>query len=534
MKKILSLLAAIATIFCMNAASVEWSASDLTDCANNTALDGVSAQINSNLSIAFANADATENNYIRYRSVTALPEPVIAFYSKNTITIKATDAVITSIKFNILADYTDAGNDNTPGWKFTANGITLSGETNTWTGSAEEVELEGGSKTSIIGMTIEYTPTGLEPEPGVETTYNWNATDLSDVANNELLNGRTFDINDVLSFTLADNDCDQGKEVIFKKTSSLTDINLYSRNSITFNAKEGTTIQSIKFITNTTIGTNPPTGWTLQDEAKNSYTADNDTWTGNVSEITFTCKSAAQLMGFEIVYVTTDDNSGENEDDDDGDDDQEYEEASLYFTANMVGQGAIAQDVTLSSNGTSVHFISSSTSAQIDSQNVNYGTVDDYITLEYRYRPGSRSSATTYGEFTFPCAGTLYIYAYYNNTTDPNAPGRLLQLDQNNNTIFKQTYEINDFATPENSTTKIYPVYDVKVQKGTATLLWPDNQVFLSGFTFVPDAGIGTGVETVTVNFEDLDAPAYDLFGRQVSDDYRGIYIKNGKKYIRR
>ena len=31
----------------------------------------------------------------------------------------------------------------------------------------------------------------------------------------------------------------------------------------------------------------------------------------------------------------------------------------------------------------------------------------------------------------------------------------------------------------------------------------------------------------------DVDAPMYDLLGRQVGQDYRGIVIQNGRKYIR-
>lgn len=523
MKKILSLIVAVLGISMMlQAETVNWSVANLTEYSNGDILDEKTLDINDNLSLKFSNGTGT--NDIKYQKSNNVP--YIAFYSNNIITVTGIDATITSITF-VVDDDSDnpQTTQTTTGWKVKVGSTTYSTDSPTWTGNSASVEVVGNSKAVLLGLTIEYTPTGSEPEPGVETTYNWNATDLTDVANNELLNGRTFDINDVLSFTLADNDCDQGKEVIFKKTSSLTDINLYSRNSITFNAKEGTTIQSIKFITNTTIGTNPPTGWTLQDEAKNSYNATNDTWTGNVSEITFTCKSAAQLMGFEIVYVTTDDDSGEGN--------QEYEEASLFFTEDMVGEGATAQNVTLSSNGTSVVFTSNSANAQVDSQVAYYGTADDYITIQYRYRAGGKSSngvnSTNKGVFTFPCAGTLYIYAFNNQTG-----GRTLQLVQNDQTPFDQIYNDTDYESPENSTRKIYPVYNVKVDEGTATLLWPDNQLIISGFTFVPDPGVETGVETVTVNFEDLDAPAYDLFGRKVSDDYRGFYIKNGKKYIRR
>lgn len=538
MKKLFTLLAAIATVFCMNAATAVWSASDLTDCENNAALDGVSAQINSNLSIAFANGEATENNYIRYRSVTALPEPVVAFYSKNVITLSAKEAVITSIEFNINTE--EGGNDATPGWKFTANGTTLSAETNTWTGSAEEVVLIGGSKTSIISLKIEYTPS-TPAEPGTELSNTWMATQLTDVANNDVLDGMTFDINDALSFSLANNGSD--KDIIFKKTSSApTTINIYSKGQITFKAAEGATIKSIKFIVNTSEGTSNTPGWNLQDNGT-SYTADNDTWTGNATEITFTDKSAVQLMGFEITYETAGGNQGGDEGDDDDDDNAgEYESAALFFSGDLIGQGEIAQDVTLSDNGTSVHFTSNSANAQIDDITFNYGTAEEYTPIRYRYRPGGKSSngvnSTNKGVFTFPCKGTLYLYAF-NNQNDE----RSLQIIQNDETIFDHTYlstdcEIIPGDGADVPDTKIYPVLNVEVSKGTATLLWPVNQVMISGFEFVPaesegdNEGDNSAVEGIVTDY-DKNAPAYDLFGNKVDENYRGIFIQNGKKYIR-
>lgn len=389
MKKFYTLLAAVATTLAMNAATLTWSASDMpADYAtNNYALDGTTVDLNANLSVSFANAEATENNYIRYRKVSALPEPVIAFYSKNTITFSATDATITSITFNILSDYADAGNDNTPGWKFSIDGTTLGADAgvNEWTGNASELVATGGSKTSIIGFTIEYT---------------------------------------------TDNGEDPG---------------------------EG---------------------------------------------------------------------DGGDEPSNPGD----YSSAGLFFTEDLVGQGEVAQNITLSENGTTVVFTSNSANAQVDASNGYFGTATEYTTLPYRYRPGGKSSnginSTNKGVFTFPCEGTLYIYAY-NNQSD----ARLLQLIQNDVTVFNHSYADTDYVTPEGKTTKIYPIESVEVAAGTATLLWPDNQVMLYGFEFVPSAS--SSVDAIVADFDE-NAPAFDIMGRPVTDDYKGLVIQNGKKFIRR
>lgn len=540
MRKFFTLFAALMAAVALNAATVTWSAEQIKSLGNNYALDGESFDINDCLTISFANAEASENNYVRLRTVSTLPAPVVAFYSKNSMTVSATGATINSIQFDIFTE--GETSDATPGWKVTADGQTLEGDDDTWTGSASSVTFTGGSKTSITSITIDYTPAALNP--GEEVTYNWLASSLNGVANNDVLDGRTFDINNYLSFSLDNNGGD--KDIIFKKTSSApTTINLYSKNAITFTAAEGVTITAIQFVVNTSEGTSNTPGWNLQDEAKNSYTADADTWTGNATSITFTDKSAAQLLGVNITYKTAGDDNGEGGDDngDDNGEEGEFQSASLFFTADLVGQGEIAQNVTLSDNGTSVVFTSNSANAQIDDNTFNYGTAEEYDAIQYRYRPGGKSSngvnSTNKGVFTFPCAGTLYLYVFNNQEGDP----RSLELIQNDETIFNHAYASDEYVNigDEENVVKVWPVLTTEVAKGTATLLWPVNQVMISGFEFVPAEGSGdnngdnnddnNGVDSVETVIN--DGRAYDLQGRPVSEDYRGIVILNGKKYIK-
>ena len=56
--------------------------------------------------------------------------------------------------------------------------------------------------------------------------------------------------------------------------------------------------------------------------------------------------------------------------------------------------------------------------------------------------------------------------------------------------------------------------------KGTVYAIWQSN--------------VGTGVENVIRPALDLDAPMYDVLGRQVDATYRGIIIQNGNKYLLR
>jgi hypothetical protein len=41
-----------------------------------------------------------------------------------------------------------------------------------------------------------------------------------------------------------------------------------------------------------------------------------------------------------------------------------------------------------------------------------------------------------------------------------------------------------------------------------------------------------TGIQTVKAQTIDLNAPAYNLAGQKVSNDFKGLVIKNGKKFV--
>jgi hypothetical protein len=51
-----------------------------------------------------------------------------------------------------------------------------------------------------------------------------------------------------------------------------------------------------------------------------------------------------------------------------------------------------------------------------------------------------------------------------------------------------------------------------------------------SDASFTITAGEGTGIESL--NAEDSNEPAFNLAGQQVSKNYKGIVVKNGKKAI--
>jgi uncharacterized repeat protein (TIGR02543 family) len=71
--------------------------------------------------------------------------------------------------------------------------------------------------------------------------------------------------------------------------------------------------------------------------------------------------------------------------------------------------------------------------------------------------------------------------------------------------------------------------YDNAAGTGTALTVLP---VGWKGTVYAIWESVLTDVDNIYPKL-DVDAPMYDLLGRQVGQDYRGIVIQNGRKYIK-
>ena len=561
MKKIFTLIAALATIVALNAATVTWIPANGGFEKNQTFPDET-INLNDNISLNLQTGEAVSNNEPappKYRDVTNMASPAMLCYSKNILTLTATDADITSVKFNILttpgADQTTS-NDYTPDWAVMIDGTKYNAANDTWTGNSTNVVITINSRTSIVSLEIGYNAVNSNPGQYKPATLRFTAENTTNPQN----------------VTVTDNDV----TAVFTSTGSakFTDNNAYfgtADSYITIKGYLGPGGKSSKGVDSETKGTFTfPCAGTLTIYAYNNNDEDRQlqlvqnnatifdqmftkddyvTQEGKTSKIypIYTVDvergtayllwpiNQVTLVGFDFEPAGGNDNPGGG--DDEGDDNPgEYESAALFFTADLIGQGEMAQNVTLTDNGTSVTFTSNSANAQIDDITFNYGTAEEYTAIQYRYRPGGKSSngvnSTNKGVFTFPCDGTLYLYVFNNQDGDP----RNIQIVQNGETIFDHPYKSDEFVNvgDDENVVKVWPVYTAEVAKGTATLLWPVNQVMISGFEFVPAESDGDDTTSVITVEEMRDARAYDLMGRPVGDDYRGIYIKGGKKYIRR
>lgn len=350
-------------------------------------------------------------------------------------------------------------------------------------------------------------------------TVTWEGSNVTEVANNENIDGVTFKVNDNISFTVdkakASSDC------VYRNTTTYPGLIVLRAHSILTLKAEKASISSVKFGIHTSNAE-----WIMTADG-NQYDATNDTWTGDSSEIIFTVGKVTQILNMEITYSV--DEGSETPDPTPG----EFKTAELFFNESQLASGAGAQNVKLSNNGVEIDFTSNSDNAIIDKSNGFFGTSESYETLQYRYRAGGKSSnginSTNKGVITLPCDGTLYIYAFNNQSDD-----RDLQVIQNDVTVFSHTYSASEaVSAANNESRKVYPVYSAELKKGTAYFLWPTNQLMLFGFKFEPEKSIGTVVEEIEIT-DIKDMPAYDLMGRRVSDNYKGIVIQGGKKFIRK
>ena len=66
----------------------------------------------------------------------------------------------------------------------------------------------------------------------------------------------------------------------------------------------------------------------------------------------------------------------------------------------------------------------------------------------------------------------------------------------------------------------------------TYMFLSPQTQLGCYGFSFTPDGS--TGITNVQTADNTVDAPAYNLAGQRVAADYKGVVVKNGRKYVQK
>lgn len=165
----------------------------------------------------------------------------------------------------------------------------------------------------------------------------------------------------------------------------------------------------------------------------------------------------------------------------------------------------------------------------VDANTAYFGTAESYVSFDYRLKTGGKSSSKNGLTLTLPADGTLKVYA---RTGSNGATDRNIVLTQNEtelaNKILLESEAVKVTMGEEVKEEKnVYPVISVEAKKGDIAITYPINSVNIYAFELVN----ATGVSTILT--PKADGKTFNLAGVQVSENAKGLKIKNGKKYVK-
>lgn len=165
---------------------------------------------------------------------------------------------------------------------------------------------------------------------------------------------------------------------------------------------------------------------------------------------------------------------------------------------------------------------------EIDANNAYFGTAEDYQKFTHRLKTGGKSGSSNSLTLTIPSDGTLKVYVRTgkNGETDRN-----LVLTQDGTELYNKVVQEADAVQVDmggEEPTNVYPVISVAVKAGEVTIGYPVNSLNFYAFEFIAgSSGIQNVVKPVVEN-----GIRYNLAGQRVDENYKGVVIMNGKKFI--
>ena len=166
----------------------------------------------------------------------------------------------------------------------------------------------------------------------------------------------------------------------------------------------------------------------------------------------------------------------------------------------------------------------------VDENTAYFGTADAYVKFLTRLKTGGKSTTQkNYLTLTLPSDGTLKVYARTGKNADTN---RNIVLTQDGTQLINKKLLESEAvkATIEGETEQknVYPVVSVAVKKGDVLITYPTQGINIYGI----ELATATGVSSVSVAGAKAKTATFNLAGQQVSESYKGIVVKNGKKYL--
>lgn len=148
-----------------------------------------------------------------------------------------------------------------------------------------------------------------------------------------------------------------------------------------------------------------------------------------------------------------------------------------------------------------------------------------------RLKSGGKSSSKNMITVNVPTAGVLKIWV---RTGSNSATDRTIVLTQNETVLYNKVVVESDAVkvvgldnSDPTKETNVYPAISVEVAAGDVLVTYPEGSMNFYAFEFVDPASVKT--ISTSVN----SSATYNLAGQKVSDNYKGMVIKNGKKMMK-
>lgn len=162
----------------------------------------------------------------------------------------------------------------------------------------------------------------------------------------------------------------------------------------------------------------------------------------------------------------------------------------------------------------------------VDANSAYFGTPESYVSFGYRLKTGGKSSSKNNLTLTLPTDGTLKVYARTGKNT---ATDRNIVLTQNETELVNKILLESEAGkvTIGEEEKNVYPIITVEAKKGDVAITYPVNSVNIYALELVNAAGVST------ILTPKADGKTFNLAGVQVSENAKGLKIKNGKKYVK-
>ena len=165
----------------------------------------------------------------------------------------------------------------------------------------------------------------------------------------------------------------------------------------------------------------------------------------------------------------------------------------------------------------------------VDLNSARFGTPESFTNYTSRLKPGGKSSSSRFLTLPVPSAGIVKIAARTGSNSDNT---RTIVLTQNDTQLVEYTFDEANAAsgTAEDGTAiKVYPYVTANVKAGDIVITFPVNGINIYAIEFTADA---TGINQLTQT--NVQGATYNLAGQRVGDTFKGVVIRDGKKFVQK